>query len=106
MENGKKDKQPRCRIEVRATPAEREKIKARAQAYGFEFSQFVRVSCLSSLIKPRLPVEIRKNLAGWSRNLNQLAHHANSTGTPAEIAAVEALRRDAQEIISLLSELT
>jgi hypothetical protein len=93
------------KVTVRLTPEELESIKTKARIAKLSISQFFVRAVLGRRIEPPVPDDIRRDIAGFGRNLNQLAYHCNVTGTPAEIEAVESLRTEAQKIISAIAEL-
>jgi uncharacterized protein (DUF1778 family) len=93
------------KITVRATAEESESIKKKAKVAGMSISQYLIKAGLSRKIEPPIPLDIRKSIAGFGRNLNQLTYHSNATGTAAEVEAVERLKEDAQKIISAIAEL-
>jgi hypothetical protein len=70
------------------TPSERAEIDARAESVGLSLSVFARIVMLSDLKKPAPPAYDREALRTLAfqiskigTNLNQLAHHANATGS-------------------------
>jgi hypothetical protein len=93
------------RLTVRLTDEELEIIRQKAKIAKLSLSRLMVSASLSRKIEPPIPDDIRKNIAGFGRNLNQLAHLSNATGTAAEIEAIEMLRADARKIVSAISEL-
>jgi hypothetical protein len=92
------------RLTVRLTDEELEIIRQKSKIAVLSMSQFLILSALNRKIEPPIPDDIRKNIAGFGRNLNQLSHWANSSGI-IEIEAVERLRADARKIIVAISEI-
>lgn len=94
----------RRRVEVYFTCDERESIERRAGEAGLSLSSFIRRAALGQRVQtiPQPNAARWQELARLAANLNQVAHHANTTGEvaldPAALAevgeAVQALRRD------------
>ncbi|MEW6070813.1 MAG: plasmid mobilization relaxosome protein MobC [Candidatus Thermoplasmatota archaeon] len=95
----------RKRLTVRVTTDERDAICEKASVAGLSMSKYLVKAGLGRQITPPLPDDVRRSIAGFGRNLNQLAHHANSTGTAAEVEVVEALREEVAELLRALSQL-
>ncbi len=93
------------KLTVRLTDVELETIRERAGIAKLSMSQFLLRAGIGRHIKPALPDDVRRSIAGWGRNLNQLAHIKNSTGQ-IEIEAVERLRAEAQKIVNAISNIT
>jgi hypothetical protein len=93
------------KVTVRVTIEEHETIKKKSAIANLSISQFFVRAGLGRRIEPPIPDDIRKNVAGFGRNLNQLAYHCNATGTPAEVEAVEVLRKEAEKIISAIANI-
>jgi hypothetical protein len=92
------------KVTVRVTIEEHETIKKKSAIANLSISQFFVRAGLGRRIEPPIPDDIRKNIAGFGRNLNQLAYHANSTGE-IEVESVESLKKQAEKIISAIANI-
>jgi hypothetical protein len=92
------------KLTVRLTPEELETIKAKAKLAKLSASQYLARAGLGRRIEPPIPDDIRKDIAGFGRNLNQLARQANITGK-VEVEAVGSLRAESQKIVIAIAEL-
>lgn len=90
------------RIHFRVSLELQESIKQKAELAGLSNSELIRKSLQNLTIAPVLPLTVISSLAGWGRNLNQLALKANQSNQ-IDLQAVQNLRADAAHIIQLLS---
>ena len=95
----------RKRLTVRLTDYELETIRERAGIAKLSMSQYLVKAGIGRHIKPALPDDVRRSIAGWGRNLNQLAYIKNSTGQ-IETEAINRLKADAQKIVTAISNIT
>lgn len=95
----------RQRLTVRITEGEHATIQEKAEVAGLSMSQFLIKAGLSRQIKPPIPMETRKVIAGFGRNLNQLSHKCNLHDAPAEAAEVERLREDVRKLLEAIAAL-
>jgi hypothetical protein len=93
------------RIEVRLSIGDRDAIRLKAQIAKISMSQYFLRAALGRQIKPVLPDDVRRAIGGWSRNLNQLSHHANLTGTAAQVQELERLRESVVKLLRTIAEL-
>lgn len=91
------------KYDFRITEADLAALRAKAEAAGVKLQVYLIEIGLSGKVTAAIPADVRKDIAGFARNLNQLAHRANTTGTAADIAAVEDLRRAALQIVKALN---
>lgn len=89
------------RIFLRVSPHERDSIRQRAAQAGKSVSEYLRQASCNLFIHAPISPEITRAISGWSRNLNQIAYKANSSGE-VEVAAVRELRQEAIKILSAL----
>jgi hypothetical protein len=81
------------------TPSERAEVERRAKMSGRRLSDFMRLVLLSdkpgAMPTPKLSGEVGRQiaveLARVGNNLNQLAHHANATGSMPDRVALDAV---------------
>jgi hypothetical protein len=92
----------RCFIKVFVDPETRQalKTKAREQA-GLSASAYLLKCGLEQKIKPPLPVQVVKDINGFGRLFNQVAHASNASDV-LNMEKIEELKQRAQTIIKLL----
>lgn len=88
-------------IKVFVNDATREEIQTKATIAAMPLSKYLRTTGLQEEIKPPIPLDIRKNIAGWSRLFNQCAAVANTNGE-LPLQMVKDLQEKAAEIIKLI----
>lgn len=93
------------------TPAERSELETLAKSASLTLSEFVRLRCLSQRPNATTPLRLSNEvarklayeLARVGTNLNQLAYHANATGS---MPARDALDATLNEIVKATGVLT
>jgi len=87
---------------VRVTPAERAQLDAKATAARVRKSDFARAALLGYRLPPAPVTQAAvRELQAIGNNLNQLAHHANTTGTVQDQAA---LQRSLEQLQAALAQ--
>ncbi|MEW6116156.1 MAG: DUF1778 domain-containing protein [Nitrospirota bacterium] len=94
----------RKRLTVRITEDEHATIQDKAAIAGLSMSKYLIKAGLSRQIKPPLPEEVRRAIAGFGRNLNQLAHKCNINDAAPEAGEVRELREDVRELLEAIAD--
>ena len=101
-----KPKRKRIYLKVFMDTETKDVIKARAREQaGLSASAYLLKCGLEETITPPLPTQVVKDINGFGRNLNQLTHVANATGT-VSMSQLDELKHQAGEIIRLLKKET
>ena len=87
------------RITFRLTPIERKALEEKAKERGLKLSLLCRLIVMRRKIPDRSPQTLQwfRDLVGMKNNLNQIAHHLNST-KESDQWAIEAIRFIAEEV--------
>lgn len=87
------------RITFRLTPQERKNLETKAKERGLKLSLLCRLIVMRRKIPDRSPQTLKwiRELIGEQNNLNQIAHHLNTT-KEADRWALEAIRFIADEV--------
>lgn len=95
------------RITFRLTSAEKNQLSMKAKERGIKLSLLCRLIVMRRRIPDRSPQTLQwfRDLVGMKNNLNQIAHHLNTTKEP-DRWAVEAIRFIASEIDKAKTTLT
>ena len=95
------------RITFRLSSAEKDQLAMKAKERGIKLSLLCRLIVMRRRIPDRSPQTLQwfRDLVGMKNNLNQIAHHLNTTKEP-DPWAIEAMRFIASEIDKAKNTLT
>ena len=95
------------RITFRLTSTEKNQLTMKAKERGIKLSLLCRLIVMRRRIPDRSPQTLQwfRDLVGMKNNLNQIAHHLNTTKEP-DPWAIEAMRFIASEIDEAKNTLT
>ena len=87
------------RITFRLSPIERKSLEEKAKERGLKLSLLCRLIVMRRKIPDRSPQTLQwfRDLVGMQNNLNQIAHHLNTT-KQSDQWAIEAIRFIAEEV--------
>lgn len=88
-------------IKVFVNPETKELLKTKASECSMPLSGYLKATGLAQEIKPPIPLNIRRNIAGWSRLFNQACAIGHATGE-LPLQMVKDLQAQATEIIKLI----
>ena len=81
----------KCRVYLRVTPEEQEKIKEYAELSGVSISEYIRKRALGGNIVPKLGLNILKELRRLGGLLKHVHNESNGAYSPETAEAINAL---------------
>jgi hypothetical protein len=93
------------RVILRISPADKDQIRLRANAYGYSLTDFLLEGGLRGKIQPVLSINLQQwhQLSGLVSNLNQLVRHCNEGTVSPELQPT--LAGIQQEVVAIRHDL-